>query len=94
MPGAPSLRVLCARVGFQGPIPLGIFPPLLLQNLFPVNHRRNENVIHLQSINNPILVDDKFANVLVVELRDLTARTRKLLQGARLANDFLQNIPA
>ncbi len=38
-PGAPSLRVLCARVGFHGPVPLGILFLLATHLRQPLDHR-------------------------------------------------------
>jgi len=48
-----------------------------------VNHRRDQNVIRFQAINDPILVDDEFANILIVELRDLTVGCPILARSVR-----------
>ncbi len=82
MPGAPSLRAFCARVGSRF---------RLLQNPLPVDHRDDQRLVLLKSVNDPITVDDKFAYVLIVKFRHFAARLRKMRQNPCLAHNVFEN---
>src|ERR1022692_4690957 len=65
--------------------------PGLLQNSLAVDHCNDQRLIRLQSIDNPVAVDDQFAYVLIVKLRHFAACLRKARQYPRLINNALEN---
>jgi len=52
-----------------------------------MNDGGNQHLAFLQLINDPITVDEQFAEVLVIEFRDFPPRTGKPRQHLRLADD-------
>jgi hypothetical protein len=56
-----------------------------------MDHSGNHNLALLQSIDDPIAVDEQLAYIFVVKLRDLPAGTRKERQRLGLVHNFLDD---
>jgi hypothetical protein len=56
-----------------------------------MDHSRNHNILSLSAVDNPVAVDEKFANILVIEFGDFPASKWKLTENSRLVYDRLKN---
>ncbi len=63
----------------------------LLQNTLAVDDSRNDHLVLLQSINDPVVIRKHFPNVLIIEFREPAAGTWEAREGLGLIDNAPDN---